>query len=181
MKKLCMNKLCMRKFSMSKKNIYQFCVVLMLLLSLSGCKKTDKQLTVTNPKNENTLVNVNESKTTEKASVPAKVDIDLSKMGTDMVYAFLFQMIIDPDTYIGKTIRIKGLYYYSVYEPTQQCYHSVIIRDATGCCAQGLDFELIDADAKYPEPESDIEVVGEYAVSVVDGVSHFALRDAIIE
>lgn len=51
------------------------------------------------------------------------VDYDLTTMSSDMVYATVYQMMVDPDTYMGKTFRMDGLYYASYYEPTAQYYH----------------------------------------------------------
>lgn len=91
----------------------------------------------------------------------ASVDYDLTAMNSDMVYATVYQMMADPDSYIGKTIRMDGLYYASYYEPTGQYYHYCIIQDATACCAQGLEFVWGDGDHIYPDeyPEEDASVV----------------------
>ena len=39
------------------------------------------------------------------------VDYDLTNMNKDMVYATVYQLMVEPDKYIGKTLCIDGLYY----------------------------------------------------------------------
>ena len=41
------------------------------------------------------------------------VDVDLTLMGSDLVYATVYQMMSKPEEYEGKTIRIEGKYYAS--------------------------------------------------------------------
>ncbi len=92
------------------------------------------------------------------------VDYDLTEMGEDMVYATVYQMMMEPDAYIGKTVKMRGIYNSVWYEPTQQYYQYVIIEDAMACCAQGIEFIWEDGSHIYPEeyPEQGeyIEVVG---------------------
>ena len=46
------------------------------------------------------------------------VDVDLTLMGSDLVYATVYQMMSKPEEYEGKTIRIEGKYYASYYPIT---------------------------------------------------------------
>ncbi len=39
-----------------------------------------------------------------------KVDVDFSKLNSMVAYSGLFDMMIHPEQYLGKTIRIKGQY-----------------------------------------------------------------------
>ena len=41
------------------------------------------------------------------------VDVDLTLMGKDLIYATVYQMMSKPEEYEGKTIRIEGKYYAS--------------------------------------------------------------------
>ena len=96
-------------------------------------------------------------------SADAGVDFDLTALSSTMVYAEVYNIMTEPDDYIGKTIKMKGPYYTTFYEETNLYYHYVIVEDATACCAQGLEFiwngEHICPD-DYPEEESKIEVAG---------------------
>jgi len=91
------------------------------------------------------------------------IDVDLTALGSIMVYAEVYNMMTNPDDYMGKTIKMSGPYYASYYDMTDSYYHYVIIEDATACCKQGLEF-VWSGDRSYPEdyPEesTQIEVTG---------------------
>lgn len=78
------------------------------------------------------------------------VDVDLTLMGSDLVYATVYQMMSKPEEYEGKTIRIEGKYYASYYPIADKYYNYCLIADALACCSQGLEFEL-GGDAVYPD------------------------------
>ena len=91
------------------------------------------------------------------------VDVDLTTLSSTMVYAEVFNMMMSPDDYIGKTIRMAGIF--TVYQDpeTKQVYCGVIVEDATACCAQGFDLVMPEERSypqDYPDPESEITVVG---------------------
>ena len=91
------------------------------------------------------------------------VDVDLTTLSSTMVYAEVFNMMMSPDDYIGKTIRMTGIF--TVYQDpeTKQVYCGVIVEDATACCAQGFDLVMPEERSypqNYPAPESEITVVG---------------------
>ncbi len=95
----------------------------------------------------------------------AGVDVDLTAMSSTMVYAEVNNMIMDPDSYVGKTIKVSGAYTSSFDETTDQNYHFVLVADALACCQQGLEFKW-NGDHSYPDdyPEENetIEIVGEF-------------------
>ena len=64
----------------------------------------------------------------------------ITNMNKDMVYAAFYQLMVEPDKYIGKTLCIDGLYYTGQNEKTGTYYHYSIIKDALACCSQGLEF-----------------------------------------
>lgn len=88
------------------------------------------------------------------------VDVDLTLMGKDLIYATVYQMMSKPEEYEGKTIRIEGKYYASYYPITDKYYNYCLIADALACCSQGLEFEL-GGDAVYPDdyPADQSEVI----------------------
>lgn len=94
------------------------------------------------------------------------VDVDLTVMNSDMVYATVYQMLMDPDSYIGKKIKIDGPYYSTLYEDTGVRYHFVIIEDATACCQQGMEFIWDDGSHVYPDDypadETRVSVIGTF-------------------
>ena len=91
------------------------------------------------------------------------VDVDLTALSSTMVYAEVYNMMTNPDAYMGKTLKVRGTYYSTYLEDTKNTYYFVVISDATACCQQGIEFiwngEHSDLQ-DYPEEGSEIEVTG---------------------
>lgn len=88
------------------------------------------------------------------------VDVDLTKLSSTMVYSEVYAMVYEPEQYMGKTVKMNGLF--SSFEGAAgQVYYTCIVQDATACCAQGLEFELRDVDG-YPEHGTEITVIGTF-------------------
>lgn len=98
------------------------------------------------------------SKETGQEKDLKSVDLDLTKMGKDMVYANVFQMMTEPDKFIGKRVKIAGIL--NVVPVEGQNYYCCIIKDAQGCCQNGIEFVWGDGSHKYPEeyPKEDAEI-----------------------
>ena len=115
------------------------------------------------------------------------VDYDLTQMSSDMVYATVYQMMVTPEEYEGKTFRIDGNFYATYYEATKKYYFYCIIQDATACCAQGLEFIWDDGSHIYPDeyPEDNAEIVveGTFETYREDGDENLYCRlsDAILQ
>ncbi len=101
----------------------------------------------------------------EPVAVPAtaygadEVDVDLTVLSGTMVYSEVYNMMSSPESYIGKTVKMKGLFAYFHDEATDNEYFACIIQDATACCAQGIEF-VLTGDYVYPDdyPEVDEEI-----------------------
>lgn len=103
------------------------------------------------------------------------VDYDLTNMDSDMVYATVYQLMMDPLSYEGKTFRITGQYYTSYDEKSGKTYEFCLIKDALACCAQGLEFVWGDGShsvEEYPAQESEITVEGTFETYTEDGDSN---------
>lgn len=115
------------------------------------------------------------------------VDYDLTQMSSDMVYATVYQMMVTPEEYEGKTFRIDGNFYATYYEATKKYYFYCIIQDATACCAQGMEFIWDDGSYIYPDeyPEDNAEIVveGTFETYREDGDENLYCRlsDAILQ
>lgn len=111
----------------------------------------------------------------------AAVDIDLTKMSSTMVYSTVFNMVNNPTNFVGKTMRMRGeytTYHISVSDPTQ-IIHACIVRDAAGCCSQGLEFVL--SNGNYPAGAGEITVVGTIAVQKISGKYVCYLKNSTLE
>lgn len=103
------------------------------------------------------------------------VDHDLSNMNANMIFAEIFNLVLMPDEFIGRTFRMKGNFAVYVNEASGNKYFSIIIPDATQCCQQGIDIICL-GDMKYPEefPKigSEIMVTGQFnSITTDEGLS----------
>lgn len=104
-----------------------------------------------------------------------EVDVDLTVLSSTLVYAEVYNIMVSPEKYIGKTVKMRGSYYASYYEETGKYYHYVIIEDAAACCQQGLEF-IWNGEHTYPEnypsDGTEVEVVGTFDTYEELGVSY---------
>ncbi len=121
----------------------------------------------------------------ESPSVPqapaAGTDVDLTVLSSTMVYSEVFNMMVSPEKYIGKTIKMKGQFMSSYEEALDRHYFACIIQDATACCAQGIEFELagnVRYPEDYPEEGGIMCVVGVFDTYEEDGCGYATLRNA---
>ena len=110
----------------------------------------------------------------EPTKAPLKVDLDLSGLSGTFVYSQVYNMMYDPDAYLGN---------YSAFEDPERgvVYHACIIPDATACCAQGIEFIWDGEHAwpeDYPEEGADIVVTGRLEAYEEDGYLYLHLVDA---
>ncbi len=115
------------------------------------------------------------------AALPQGVDLDLSRLSGTVVYSQVYNMMLEPERYLGMTIRMAG--YYSAYEDTEReiVYHACVIPDATACCAQGIEFvrggEHVWPE-DFPEEGADIVVTGRLEAYEEEGAEYLHLVDA---
>lgn len=142
-------------------------ITAILLALLSSCSnKTnssseDASTQSTTRETFSTITTAEKELTTESS----KVDIDLTKLSSTMVYSEVYNMMSKPENYIGKKIKMKGMFSYFKVPETNNEYFSCIISDATACCSQGIEFVLDDNRSypdEYPKVGSEITVVGTF-------------------
>ena len=80
--------------------------------------------------------------------------LDLRDLSPTVVYSEVYAMMNEPESYEGKTIIAKGPFSHYDDPRTGQQYYAVIVKDATACCAQGIEFVLY-GDKKYPDDYPD--------------------------
>ena len=114
---------------------------------------------------------------------PGGVDIDLTRLSSTMVYAVVNDMLMEPDPYMGKTVRMNGAMAVYKDEDTGKIYYACLISDATACCAQGIEFTTTDeySPDDYPAEGENLAVVGKYDFYEADGYEYGVLRDAVLE
>ncbi len=110
------------------------------------------------------------------SSSSASADIDLTKLSATMVYAQVFNMIVEPEKFEGKMIKMRGQFMVYPMDKNENVF-AVVISDATACCQQGLEFKWQGEHAypaDYPPKGSEIEVTGKFTTGQTpDGFDYF--------
>ena len=139
---------------------YKRMAVALLLMTflMTGCSKATATVKVAARPNAATVQKEVSAKKSKNA-----IDYDLTQMGADMVYAYVFQMMNDPKTFEGKRIKISGKL--NTVKDKKRYYYCVV-KDALGCCQNGIEFVWGDGKhsypADYPKENKEITVVGTY-------------------
>ncbi len=172
-------------------------LMIIMALTLVGCGSTDSRSVTTTQNAVEQLMEIDvmatttaatttvaetttQSTTAEITAESSDVDIDLTIMSSDMVYAIVYQMMTEPEAYLGKTVRMNGSHVLAYYSVTDLYYHYCIIADATACCSQGLEFTLQD-EYEYPENNADVTIVGTFGTYDELGITYYQLEDAKTE
>ena len=113
------------------------------------------------------------------AEFSGKIDVDLTSLSSTVVYSEVYNMMSTPENYVGKTIKMKGIFSAAHDDLTGNDYYACIIQDATACCAQGIEFVLTDG-YEYPEVGDTICVVGVFDVYNEGQFRYSTLREARI-
>ncbi len=122
-----------------------------------------------------------ESTAPEPAEPSDGIDVDLTTLSSTMIYSEVYDMMVAPDKYVGKTIKMEGLFSGYYDDVTKKNYFACIIQDATACCAQGIEFELTDEYTypdDYPENGAAICVVGTFDLYKEGNYTYCTLRNA---
>lgn len=147
-----------------------FCLAFLFLAF--GCRK-----------NETNVAEVpGPEKKAEAQELPdEKVDLDLTSLSSTMIYAEIFNMVVEPEKYDGKKIRMKGLAALFHDDERNRDSYACIVKDATACCAQGIDFALSDAAASssgYPKDGDEITLTGTFREIMEGDISHYMITEA---
>lgn len=129
--------------------------------------------------------NATDAEETEKIEDSKFIDVDLTVLSSTMIYSEVYNMMVNPDDYLEKTIKVSGPYNAAYLEDTGKYYHFVVISDATACCQNGIEFIWDDNSHVYPDeyPESNtiIELVGVFSSYEELGETYYYLKtDGII-
>lgn len=149
---------------------YLFALSVFFIFIFSSCSKKD----VVNPYSaeRKQLENqIDQSNSNDNQINNTNIDFDLTKMSATMIYAEVFNMLIEPEKYENKRLKMKGLF--TIYnEGTNDEVYSVIVPDATACCQQGIEF-FYDFKDNKPVANSEITVTGIFNVHMLsDGISY---------
>ena len=115
------------------KKVISLILVCLFVYALCACEKSPRDPVTTTPDTQS-----------------EGVDVDLTKLSSTMVYSEVYNMMVTPDKYVGKTVRMRGQF--ALYEDAESGarYFACIIADATACCSQGLEF-VLEGNHAYPQ------------------------------
>lgn len=117
----------------------------------------------------------------ELLSMTEGVDLDLTTLSSTMVYSEVYNMMYEPEDFVGKIIRMDGTFNTYHDEETGLDYYACIIQDATACCAQGVEFiptEDYSYPADYPEVGDWVTVTGVFDTYQEGDYTYCTLRNA---
>ena len=109
------------------------------------------------------------------------IDLDLSEMSGTVVYAQVYDMMAEPEAYLGSRVRVKGRLSYYRDEESGKEYFAAVIADATACCAQGIEFVWAGTHRypdDYPPLDTEVTVTGVFDTYDEDGITFVQLKDA---
>lgn len=115
------------------------------------------------------------------ANITEGIDVDLTALSSTMVYSEVYNMMVMPENYVGKTVKMDGIFASYHDESADKYYFACIISDATACCSRGIEFMLTDEYSypdDYPEEGGDVCVVGIFDTYQEDGYIYCTLRNA---
>ena len=149
---------------------YLFALSVFFIFIFSSCSKKD----VVNPYSaeRKQLENqIDQSNSNDNQINNTNIDFDLTKMSATMIYAEVFNMLIEPEKYENKRLKMKGLF--TIYnEGTNDEVYSVIVPDATACCQQGIEF-FYNFENTKPAQNADIIVTGIFKVHTMqNGITY---------
>jgi len=112
------------------------------------------------------------------------VDLDLTALSSTMVYSEVFNMMMAPEEYEGKTIKMDGVC--NVYQDpeTGKTYYACIVQDATQCCSQGLEFVLDESQyeaSDYPENGDEIVISGDFSTYTEGEYQYITILNSVLE
>lgn len=101
-----------------------------------------------------------------QADVSSSIMIEPPNMvviGEKLFIAQVNDIYLNTDDYLGKTVKMEGMFYSSYYEPTDSVY-CMVIRFGPGCCGSDgqVGFEVTWSDDSIEMPAEDdwVEVIG---------------------
>ena len=162
--------------------VFSIIIIAMILCSCSSEKRASDHMEVY----PSITSQAQTAATTAPLNTAIKIEddyLDLTGMSSTMVYAQLYSITIDPDSYEGKTLRMRGQFCSVYVEEEDTRYYACYVLDEAGCCMQGFEFvadDLVYPD-DYPEEDAYFTVSGKIELYEKDGQLYRHLVDASIE
>lgn len=167
---------------MKKEGVFRITIVLVFAVFMLGCSGNRKDVSdgrlasVASTETEMTSEMASGEEIEQEDISADGVDVDLTQLSSTMVYSEVYNMMVTPESYVGKTIKMHGQFAVYEAEPGNESgvdyYFAVIIADATACCQQGMEF-VWNGEHKfpddYPKEGSGVTVTGVFETYEEDG------------
>nr|WP_297770912.1 hypothetical protein [uncultured Butyrivibrio sp.] len=167
-----------------RKRIIWLQFIVLLAFAISGCGESaelDESTELDSEEMQLQKVQSQEVQPVEEISKDSSVDVDLTALSSTMVYAEVYNMMVSPDNYKGKTVKMAGQFVPYYDESTGNYYFACFISDATACCSQGIEF-ILAGDYSYPDDYPSegetICVIGTFDTYMEGDSMYCTLRDA---
>lgn len=170
---------------------------IMMALLFIGCGATDtstveenevvEEQVIEEPEVETEDIEVAENELLledENVETDPSVDLDLTALSSTMVYSEVFNMMMAPEEYEGKTLKMDGIC--NVYQDSEtgKTYYACIVQDATQCCSQGLEFVLDESQyeaSDYPENGDEIVISGDFSTYTEGEYQYITILNSVLE
>ena len=137
------------------------------MVTLVSCGKAksikNKKAVIVQP--DNVKQELDKGSSTNTSGNTSTPDIDLTKMSVTMIYSQIFNMLIMPEEYEEKIIKVRGAFEVYPDENNQVDFFTLTVMDATACCKEGIDFIWAGNHTypdDYPEQGQEITITGTY-------------------
>jgi hypothetical protein len=165
------------------KRFISIILITIIALIITGCKIRSKgHVEVAGSVSETDMSAVPPVNGNSNTSDPANVDYDLTNMNNVEVYAYVCDMVNNPLSYNGKTVKLTGEFSFFFSDADDKYYFSTFIYDPPMKNRQELIFELtnINHPANCPPPGSNITILGTFQTYTEKELLFFKLVDADI-
>lgn len=151
-------------------------LIFALAISVVGCGKASKK---DNAQQTDTEIVVQKGDTEDYGELQT-IDVDLSEMSKENAYAEAYNIIVSPNAYIGKTIRVSGTFANNVYEEGEGYFPTCVIEDGNEE-HYPLSIEFVEKDGEVlPNSGDEFTVTGVFETYDVDGNPYYHLVNAIV-
>lgn len=143
-----------------KKNILIF-IVFVLVFSMCGCSTKEENTNSNSSVNSNIIINNSSKPSSFKHELNSKkIDIDLKNLSKVELAAKVQELLIRPDNYLDKRIRISGIFFSSYNENTKEMNYFLIGSDGISDEPWMLPIKIEKESLKYPDKTAQIEIIG---------------------
>lgn len=98
------------------------------------------------------------------ASQKMPQNIDLTQLSSAIVYAQVYNMLMEAEKFNGVHVKMNGIFYENSDSDKGSIFQCVLVKDNTGCCSVGFDILKGSESIKFPANLTEIQVEGTFIV-----------------